>query len=92
MTALGRRSSPRYTAAMRLLGGPKLSADQKARIPPGQYFTEKWPVLHYGSVPSTDLATWDFRVWGEVARAVRVRLGRVPGDAPDKAVHRTSTA
>ena len=52
---------------MKLFGGPKLSDDQKARIPPGQYFTEKWPVLHYGSIPSTDLATWDFRVWGEVA-------------------------
>jgi DMSO/TMAO reductase YedYZ molybdopterin-dependent catalytic subunit len=37
-----------------------------ARLPPGQYLTEKWPVLHAGSVPSTDLATWDFRVHGEV--------------------------
>ena len=36
------------------------------RIPPGQYKTDKFPVLHYGSVPHTDLATWDFRVWGEV--------------------------
>jgi DMSO/TMAO reductase YedYZ molybdopterin-dependent catalytic subunit len=37
-----------------------------ARLPPGQYLTEKWPVLQAGSVPSTDLATWDFRVWGQV--------------------------
>jgi DMSO/TMAO reductase YedYZ molybdopterin-dependent catalytic subunit len=37
-----------------------------ARLPPGQYLTEKWPVLHAGSVPKTDLATWDFKVWGEV--------------------------
>ena len=37
-----------------------------ARIPPGQYKTDKFPVLHYGSVPHIDLATWDFRVWGEV--------------------------
>jgi DMSO/TMAO reductase YedYZ molybdopterin-dependent catalytic subunit len=37
-----------------------------ARLPPGQYLTEKWPVLHAGSVPRTDLATWDFRVFGEV--------------------------
>jgi DMSO/TMAO reductase YedYZ molybdopterin-dependent catalytic subunit len=37
-----------------------------ARLPPGQYLTEKWPVLHAGSVPRTDLATWTFRVWGEV--------------------------
>ena len=37
-----------------------------ARLPPGQYLTEKWPVLHAGTVPRTDLATWHFRVWGEV--------------------------
>jgi DMSO/TMAO reductase YedYZ molybdopterin-dependent catalytic subunit len=37
-----------------------------ARLPPGQYLTEKWPVLHAGSVPTVDLATWTFRVWGEV--------------------------
>ena len=37
-----------------------------ARLPPGQYLTEKWPVLHSGSVPKTDLSTWDFRVFGEV--------------------------
>ena len=39
-----------------------------ARLPPGQYLTEKWPVLHAGSVASypADLAGWDFRVWGEV--------------------------
>ena len=39
-----------------------------ARLPPGQYLTEKWPVLHAGSVPNTDLATWDFKVLGEVER------------------------
>jgi DMSO/TMAO reductase YedYZ molybdopterin-dependent catalytic subunit len=36
------------------------------RLPPGQYLTEKWPVLHAGTVPEVDLATWDFRVFGEV--------------------------
>jgi DMSO/TMAO reductase YedYZ molybdopterin-dependent catalytic subunit len=41
-----------------------------ARLPPGQYLTEKWPVLHAGDVPSyaPDLAGWDFRVFGEVER------------------------
>jgi DMSO/TMAO reductase YedYZ molybdopterin-dependent catalytic subunit len=43
-----------------------------ARLPPGQYLTDKWPVLHAGSVPRTDLATWDFRVVGEVARPLRL--------------------
>jgi DMSO/TMAO reductase YedYZ molybdopterin-dependent catalytic subunit len=37
-----------------------------SRLPPGQYLTDKWPVLHAGSVPSTDLHTWTFRIWGEV--------------------------
>ena len=37
-----------------------------ARLPPGQYLTQKWPVLHAGNVPHTDLETWTFRVFGEV--------------------------
>jgi DMSO/TMAO reductase YedYZ molybdopterin-dependent catalytic subunit len=40
------------------------------RLPPGQYLTEKWPVLHAGTVPDTDLATWDFRVWGDVENPI----------------------
>ncbi len=41
-----------------------------ARLPPGQYFTEKWPVLHAGEVPKIDIATWMLRVWGEVENEV----------------------
>jgi DMSO/TMAO reductase YedYZ molybdopterin-dependent catalytic subunit len=38
-----------------------------ARLPPGQYLTEKWPVLHAGDVARyDDLASWSFRVFGEV--------------------------
>jgi DMSO/TMAO reductase YedYZ molybdopterin-dependent catalytic subunit len=37
-----------------------------ARLPPGQYLTEKWPVLHAGDVPAVDLATWTLEVRGEV--------------------------
>jgi DMSO/TMAO reductase YedYZ molybdopterin-dependent catalytic subunit len=44
---------------------------QEGRLPPGQSLTLKFPVLHYGPVPSIDLATWDFRVWGEVEQEVR---------------------
>ena len=39
-----------------------------ARLPPGQYLTEKWPVLHAGSVPEVELGTWDLSVTGEVER------------------------
>jgi DMSO/TMAO reductase YedYZ molybdopterin-dependent catalytic subunit len=37
-----------------------------ARLPPGQYYTEKWPVLHAGEVPDVDLATWTLEITGEV--------------------------
>ena len=50
----------------RLFGDRAQDPALAGRIPPGQYRTEKFPVLHYGSVPHTDLATWDFKVWGEV--------------------------
>jgi DMSO/TMAO reductase YedYZ molybdopterin-dependent catalytic subunit len=39
---------------------------QEGRLPPGQSLTLKWPVLHYGSVPEFDAATWEFRVYGLV--------------------------
>jgi DMSO/TMAO reductase YedYZ molybdopterin-dependent catalytic subunit len=38
------------------------------RLPPGQVVTQKWPVLHYGTVPQVDLATWRFEVSGAVGR------------------------
>ncbi len=37
-----------------------------ARLPPGQYHTERFPVLHAGSVPDVDLDEWDFVVDGLV--------------------------
>ncbi|MGH2686782.1 MAG: sulfite oxidase-like oxidoreductase [Actinomycetota bacterium] len=39
-----------------------------ARLPPGQYFTERFPVLHVGDVPTYDMATWDLRIFGLVDR------------------------
>ena len=46
---------------------PRVVADPH-RLPPGQVLTEKWPVLHYGSVPRypADLADWRLRVAGDV--------------------------
>ncbi|MDX6413629.1 MAG: hypothetical protein QOH23_1039 [Gaiellaceae bacterium] len=43
-----------------------------ARLPPGQYLTDKWPVLHAGGVPAYDdaLSTWDFRVFGAVENEI----------------------
>jgi len=50
----------------RLFGQRASSPDAAARTPPGQYLTEKFPILHYGSTPKTNLATWDLRVFGLV--------------------------
>jgi DMSO/TMAO reductase YedYZ molybdopterin-dependent catalytic subunit len=44
----------------------------EGRLPPGQSLTLKWPVLHYGSVPEFDPATWAFRIWGAVTRPLRL--------------------
>jgi len=35
-----------------------------ARVPPGQYVTEKWPVLHYGGVPNVSRDAWRLRLFG----------------------------
>jgi DMSO/TMAO reductase YedYZ molybdopterin-dependent catalytic subunit len=44
---------------------------QEGRLPPGQSLTLKFPVLHYGPVPSFNPETWDLRVFGEVEDEVR---------------------
>jgi DMSO/TMAO reductase YedYZ molybdopterin-dependent catalytic subunit len=43
------------------------------RLPPGQVLTKKWPVLHYGLVPSVDVATWTFTLDGLVERPFVLR-------------------
>ena len=44
---------------------------EAGRLPPGQSLTQKFPVLHYGPVPSFDPKTWDLRIYGEVEEEVR---------------------
>lgn len=39
---------------------------KEGRLPPGQSLTQKFPVLHYGPVPTFNPATWHFQVWGDV--------------------------
>ena len=43
----------------------KLGIDP-ARVPPGQYVTQKFPVLTYGRVPKVELADWSLSIWGAV--------------------------
>lgn len=38
----------------------------EGRLPPGQSLTARFPVLHYGPIPSVNLATWDLKFWGLV--------------------------
>ena len=50
-----------------------LPADKAERVPPGQYLTEKWPVLHYGTVPRFDPKIWEFRVFGKVVNEITMK-------------------
>jgi DMSO/TMAO reductase YedYZ molybdopterin-dependent catalytic subunit len=49
------------------------------RVPPGQRLTRGWPVLHVGPIPRPDLATWNLRVTGEVARTVDLSYDELKG-------------
>lgn len=50
---------------------PALDPAITDRIPPGQYLTERCPVLHFGSAPSSHPATWNFSVNKEVGNTLR---------------------
>jgi DMSO/TMAO reductase YedYZ molybdopterin-dependent catalytic subunit len=43
------------------------------RIPPGQYVTQRFPVLTYGSNPPFDLNAWSLSIWGEVEEPYSLR-------------------
>jgi DMSO/TMAO reductase YedYZ molybdopterin-dependent catalytic subunit len=62
-----------------------------ARLPPGQYLTEKWPVLHAGSVPRyDDLTTWTLRVFGEVENELELtweQLNDLPRSSTTQDIH-----
>ncbi len=56
---------------VRRLRNAKLKPDlgagaNRQRVPPGQWITKEWPVLHYGSVPEIRLSSWSLRVFGLV--------------------------
>jgi DMSO/TMAO reductase YedYZ molybdopterin-dependent catalytic subunit len=53
--------------------GKALRIDEAGRrVPPGQYLTEKFPVLSYGPTPRFDPRTWDFRLLGLVEEPLRL--------------------
>ena len=45
---------------------------QEGRLPPGQYLTIKWPVLHEGPVPEFDASSWHLEVRGLVDQPYRL--------------------
>ncbi|MFL5927321.1 MAG: sulfite oxidase-like oxidoreductase [Gaiellaceae bacterium] len=61
------------------------------RLPPGQYLTDKWPVLHAGDVPRyPDLATWTLRVFGQVENELELsweQLSELPRSANVQDIH-----
>jgi DMSO/TMAO reductase YedYZ molybdopterin-dependent catalytic subunit len=59
-------NSPTKSARPRVVSPDVIRGDRKARTPPAQVLTAKWPVLHHGSVPKVDPADprWRLRVFG----------------------------
>jgi DMSO/TMAO reductase YedYZ molybdopterin-dependent catalytic subunit len=47
---------------------------EPSRLPPGQYLTERFPVLHVGEVPTYAPGEWSLRVFGSVEREFTLTL------------------
>ena len=54
------------SARPRIVSPDVLRGEPQKRTPPGQVLTQKWPVLHYGSVPKVDpySPAWRLRIFG----------------------------
>jgi DMSO/TMAO reductase YedYZ molybdopterin-dependent catalytic subunit len=53
-----------------------------ARLPPGQYLTDRFPVLHVGDVPTYDTEPWDLQVTGLVDRPFRLDVAELKALPP----------
>jgi DMSO/TMAO reductase YedYZ molybdopterin-dependent catalytic subunit len=58
-----------------------------SRVPPGQTLTapDRWPLLHFGPVPRTDLSSWSLRLFGLVEHELTLDYDEVRG-LPSKEV------
>jgi len=54
----------------RLTGTKKIKEQDGVTAPPGQYVTEKLPVMSFGPAPKIDLASWKFDAFGLVEAEV----------------------
>ena len=43
-----------------------------SRVPPGQFLTDKFPVLTYGSEPNVDIESWKLRIFGLVDKEIEL--------------------
>lgn len=55
------------------------TTQRKQRIPPGQYKTEKFPVLDLGIQPEIDLAAFRLKVWGDVEEPIELTWPQLQG-------------
>ena len=75
---------------LRKLGRSKTvkQVQEGLEVPPGQFVTEKFPVLTFGRTPDIDLATWRFKILGLVEKEVELDweqftgLGETTVEAP----------
>ena len=66
-----------------------------ARLPPGQYLTERFPVLHVGDVPTYAPGQWDLKIFGLVDKPFTINLDELKSmpavtlltDKPDTGFH-----
>ena len=70
---MGIALDPRHTRGMGFFDRNRKALAERGidpnRLPPGQYHTERFPVLHVGSPPVyPDLADWTLTVFGAVDR------------------------
>lgn len=59
-----RGENPAYRDDLPLLVSPDVAREE--RVPPGQFLTSKWPVLHVGAPPPFDEKQWRLRIFGAV--------------------------
>ena len=58
---------------------PDQSLYPAERIPPGQFVTEKFPVLHAGKVPKFDPQAWDLQIYGAVENPLKMDYATLRG-------------
>lgn len=63
------------TAKLLAQRGRRQAADrglEPHRVPPGQYLTERFPVLTYGPNPPVEESAWSLSIWGQVEQPYTV--------------------